>query len=186
MRRRWWIAGLGGALWLLLGLNLIAESASGDARLHPGGLVIALVVDGLLSFVAGRAQTGLSRGISFLKAGSAVAVALAICATDGLADMVAGFLVGGFFIADATRRGIVAAGRFEGWHRSIILAAVEVLLGLWSLLSYTLQGQGQVSFDVGLLVTHSAVGLCVSAWRRRRLPPGAPLPRVLAQRWRRP
>ena len=106
----------------------------------------------------------MGRGIRFVKVGVFLAVAIVIVATAGRAEMAVGILVGVFLITDAAWRSANAyVVRFDGWHRAIAYAAVEALLGIWSLLSYP--AQGVVGSDASLLIMNSASHLCVLAAR---------------------
>lgn len=177
----WWIVGVAGALWMLLGLFLFANAAFGGAPTGPGWLAIFLVLDGVVSLATVLGQ-GRGRGIRFLKVSCFLAVAIVIVATDGRAEMTVGILVGVFLLTDAAWRSANAlVVHCDGWQRAIAYAVVEALLGVWSLLSYP--AQGVVGSDVSLLIMNSASELCVLAVRLRRLRMGASVPRALSGAW---
>jgi hypothetical protein len=180
--QQWWIVGLAGAMWMLLGLFLFANALFGGVPIRPAYLATPLVLDGVLSLAAAFGQAAMGRGIRFVKVGFFLAVAIVIVATAGRAEMAVGILVGIFLITDAAWRVANAyVVRSDGWHRAIAYAAVEALLGIWSLLSYP--AQGVVGSDVSLLIMNSASNLCVLAARLRRLRLGAPVPRAPSAAW---
>lgn len=168
---RWWIVGLAGALWMLLGLFFLANAFHGGVRVWPGWFALALLPDGLLSLAGAFRRPGKGGRLRLLRAAAFLSVAAVITATAGRAELAIGLLVSGFLIIEATARFAGAwRERFDGWRGAILLAMVELLLGVWTLLAYP--ADGVVGSDVSLLVMNSATCLCMLAARLRRMPPG--------------
>ena len=181
-RRRWWMLGLVGLLWLFLGAYFLVDAFTDDTRINPVFFVVPLVIDAVFCLVSARGSLGTAKRLRYARAGVFLLIALLVIATAGRGEILVGLVAGTFLIADAAWRGVSAyVVRFAGWHRAIALAGAEFLIGLWSFLPWPSRWQGEVGSDVGLLIMLSALNICALAWRLAWLPAGAPLSRIVAE-----
>lgn len=181
-RRRWWLVALLGGAWMLLGAFFFVNAFTADQRINPVYFAIPLLLDGGLSFVSAFGRAGAARSLRFGKAAVFVLIAVLIIGTAGRGEFVVGLLVGTFLVGDAIWRAASAhVVRYRGWRRSIAVAVVEFLLGIWSYLPYPSGWQGEVGSDVGMLIMISAAHICATALRIARLRPGIPVSRAVAE-----
>jgi uncharacterized membrane protein HdeD (DUF308 family) len=184
IRRKWWVLWLIGVIWMAIGVFFFIDAFDDEIRIPPTYFTIPLLIDAAFSMTAAFNQMGKARLLRFAKAGVSVGVVLLIIDAPWHHDMYVGLLVGAFLVADAMWRATSAyVVRYARWRLSVVNAAVEFLLGLWSLSPWPTQWQGEVGSDVGLLLLVSAAGLCGLALRLRNLPPGVPLATILTRGW---
>ncbi len=182
-RRRWWLVAVVGGLWLLLGAAFFINAFTAEHRINPIWFALPLLIDGTLSFVSAFGKAGAGKRLRFGKSAIFLLVGFLIIGTAGRGEFVVGLLVGTFLVVDAGWRGVSAyVVRYPGWQRSIAVAVVEFLLGVWSFLPWPSHWQGEVGSDVGMLLMISAANICRMAWRLWSLQPGAPISRPVA-RW---
>ncbi|MFG1463898.1 protease [Xanthobacter sp. DSM 24535] len=184
VRRRWWVLALTGALWLTLGLLFFADAFIDEIRIPPTFFALPLLIDGSASLVTFLGGIGGTRPLRLAKGLVFLVIGLLLIDAPWHSDMIIGFLVGGFLIADATLRGVSAVVvRFSGWRMSLVAAGVEFLLGLWSLVPWPTQWQAEVGADVGQLIMVSGFGICALALRIRHLPEDMPISTILSRGW---
>ncbi|MCO6419027.1 protease [Siccirubricoccus sp. KC 17139] len=181
-RRKAVLLGLAGLGWMLLGAFFFVNAFTEDARIPALYFALPLMLDGGLSLVAAYGSKGAGRSLRYSKALAFLLIAGLIIAMPRGGGMIIGFLVGSFLVADAVWRATSAhLVRFRRWRRTVCIAGIEFLLGLWSFLPWPSYWQGEVGSDVGLLLMVSAWRICALAWRLVRLPPGAPMSRIVAE-----
>jgi hypothetical protein len=182
-RRRWWLVALVGGLWMLLGAYFFINAFTEDQRINPIWFALPLLLDGTLSLASAFGKSGAGKRLRFGKAAIFLLVGFLIIGTAGRGEILVGLLVGAFLVVDAGWRGASAyVVRYPGWRRSIVIAVVEFLLGLWSFLPWPSHWQGEVGSDVGMLLMVSAANICTMAWRLWSLKPGASISQPVA-RW---
>ena len=184
IRAKWWVIGLVGLAWLTMGALILINALSDEKRIPPVWFTVPLLLDAGASLIAGFTGTGTRRALRFSKAGILVAISLLIILRPWGSDMLVGFLVGTFLVADASFRAASAwVVRFPRWRGSLVAAGIEFLLGLWSFLPWPTGWRGEVGEDVGTLMIVTAYGLLVTARRLRRLPENMPIARILSDGW---
>ena len=181
MRRRRWLVALAGGSWIALGAFFFINAFTAEHRISPVWFALPLLLDGALSFVSAFGKAGAGRRLRLGKALIFLVIAGLIIGTAGRGEMIVGLLVGTFLVVDAGWRAASATVvRYPGWRRTIVLAAAEFALGLWSFVPWPSNWQGEVGSDVGLLLMVSATSLCAMAWRLASLRPGQPVSRTVA------
>ncbi|MEP9352232.1 protease [Xanthobacter sp. KR7-65] len=181
-RRRWWVLALAGAVWFALGAFFFANALIDEYRINPIYFAIPLAIDGAAALLGGLGITGAGRALRFSKAAMFFALALIVLVTAGRADMVVGIAAGVFLVGDACwRAGTVYLVRFEGWHRAMLIAAFEFVIGIWFISPWPTHWRGSIGVDVGMLLMLSAVNTIAFAIRLARLPPGVPFSKAVRE-----
>jgi uncharacterized membrane protein HdeD (DUF308 family) len=187
IRRKWWVVGLFGLVWLTLGIFFFVDALVDEIRIPPGFFAIPVLVDASVSGIAALLGRRERMPIRLVKAALFIGIALLLVDAPWHSDMFIGLLVGTFLIADAAWRTASAfIVRYARWHFSIFKAAIEFLLGLWSLVPWPTQWRGEVGADVGTLLIISAIGVCAIALRIRNMPPGTSMSVLLTRGWPEP
>lgn len=177
VRRKWgYVFGIG-VFCLLLGTLAIIDALDDDFRLSPTYYAIPVMIDALWSLVKGLTTSGkrqtlnLIQGILLL-----VIILMMIEQAPWHSGMLVGMLVGTFLILDAAWRATSSwVIRFRGWHRSMAYAALEFILGVWSLTPWPTHWQGEIGEDVGKLLILMGLSICGMGLRIRKLSPDMPL-----------
>ena len=182
IRRRWWVIGLAGLIWMALGAFFFVDALIDEWRIPAVYFAVPLLIDGGISLLAAFDSAGTARRIRFVKAAAFLLIALLVLSGHAYSAMIVGFVAGAYLVVDALwRAGSAYVVRFRRWRLSLFNAGIEFLLGAWSFLPWPTQWQGEVGMDVGLLLMVSAFGLCSLAWRIVRLPPGVPMSRIMSR-----
>ncbi|MDF2999501.1 MAG: rane-bound protease, partial [Xanthobacteraceae bacterium] len=184
VRKRWRTLAALGVLWIALGIFFLVDAMIDDFRIPPVYFTVPLLIDAVVSVVAGLGGSGTYRALRFAKAGVLVAVSALVVIHPWGSDIVIGLLVGTLLVVDSCWRAASAyVVRFAKWRRSLAAAGVEFLIGVWSLLPWPTYWQGEVGIDVGTLMIVTGVSLIGLALRLRRLPPDMPIARIFSDGW---
>ena len=183
LRRKWWVVGIIGIVWLVIGILLMLDALFNEVRIPADYFAIPLVIIAFVSFGAGiMSQSRMHRTMRFIKGLVCVVIILLIIDAPWHSDIVIGILVGTLLICDAIwRAGSAYVVRFPAWHSALALAGLEFLMGLWSFVPWPTHWRGEVGSDVAQLIIVTAVGVTAFALRVRRLPEGVLLADILAQ-----
>lgn len=184
IRRKWWLLFTVGLVWMALGLFFFADAFIDEIRIPPTFFAVPLAIDAAISLFAAWTSRGTERSLRIGKAVLFLAIILVVVEAPWHEDMIVGMLAGTFLVADACWRAASAwIVRYARWRVSLLGAAVEFLMGLWSFSPWPSNWAGEAGSDVGTLVIVSAAGLCGLALRIRHLPPDTPLPAILTRGW---
>lgn len=183
LRRKWWVVGIIGLLWLVIGVLLLLDALFNEVRIPADYFAIPLLIMAAVSFGAGiMSRSRMHRTMRFIKGAVCVIIILLIIDAPWHSDIVIGFLVGTMLICDAIwRAGSAYVVRFPSWRGALALAGLEFLMGLWSFVPWPTHWRGEVGSDVAQLIIVAAVGVTAFALRVRRLPEGILLADILAQ-----
>ncbi len=183
--RQRWPALLGfGLLWTILGGFFFVNALHEEARFNTLFFVVPLLIDALITLFSAFGSTGTRRSFRLAKCGVFFVIALLIIFKPGGSDITIGILVGVYLLASASFRAFSAwVVRFRRWRRSLVIAGVEFLLGLWAFVPWPTYWQGEVGLDVGMLIAFTGANLVSLSLRMRRLPPGVPMARLLSEGW---
>lgn len=183
IRRRWWIIGSIGFVWMTLGALFFADAFIEEIRIPVPYFATPLIIDGLVSL----ATSVLSRRARMLRAVKALvflAVAGLLIAVPHHSAFAVAMLVGTFLSLDGFwRAGSALVVRFPGWPPSFVKGVVELGMGLWSLSPWPSNYRAEVGSDVGLLLIVSAAGMLGLAMRLRYMAPDTTLSSILSTGW---
>lgn len=183
LRRKWWVVGTIGIVWLVLGILLLLDALFNEVRIPADYFAIPLVIMAAVSFGAGiMSNSRMHRTMRFIKGAVCVIIILLLVDAPWHSDIVIALLVGTMLICDAIwRAGSAYVVRFPRWHGALALAGLEFLMGLWSYVPWPTHWRGEVGSDVAQLIIVAAVGVTAFALRVRSLPDGVLLADILAQ-----
>lgn len=182
VRRKWWLVGVLGLLWMAIGLFFVVTALDDSLRFSSTYFAIPLLVDAAFSAVSGLSAPDGRRLLRLGKAAVLLIIVLLIIEAPWHSGILVGILVGALLVGDAVWRASSAyVVRFHRWRLSMMKAAVEFLIGLWSFVPWPSHWQGEVGADVGTLMIVSAMGLCGLALRIRRLPLDTSVAMILAR-----
>jgi len=180
IRRKWWVVGLAGLLWMALGAFFFADAFIDEIRIPPTYFAIPLVIDAVLTLGLALLTKAPGRPVRFVRAALFLGLVLLLVDAPWHSDMIIGLLVGTFLIVDAAWRGASACiVRRAKWQISLAGAVFEFVMGVWSLSPWPTQWLGEAGADVGLLLIVSAINICNMAYRLRNLPPDVPVSQIL-------
>ncbi|OYZ98527.1 MAG: hypothetical protein B7X99_11155 [Rhizobiales bacterium 17-65-6] len=183
IRRRWWIVGTLGLLWLLLGALFFADAFIEEIRITVPWFAAPLILDGVLSIV-GAVISRQRRALLAAKAVAFLAVAALLILVPRHSAFAIAMVVGTFLCADGFwRAGSALVVRFPGWPPSFLKGVVEILLGLWSLSPWPSNYRAEVGSDVGLLLMVSAAGLLGLALQLRYMAPETTFASIISNGW---
>jgi len=183
-RRRWRGLLALGLVWIGIGTFLFVDALDGKLIIAAEYFTIPLLLDAVVTLAAAYAGPRSRRPLRLAKSGFFVAISLLILCKPWGSGVTIGILVGTVLVLDASWRAFSAyMVRFAGWRRTIALAAFEFLMGAWSFVPWPSQWQGEVGMDVGSLIIVAGASVVGVARRLKRLPPGAPISRVLTEGW---
>ncbi|TCT07797.1 HdeD family acid-resistance protein [Aquabacter spiritensis] len=183
IRRRWWVLGSLGLLWMLLGTFFFADAFIEEIRIPVPYFAAPLLVDGILSLIAAALFVH-NRPLRIGRAAVFLAVALLLVWQPRHAAFLVAMVVGTFLTADGFwRAGSAVVVRFPGWPGSLVKGLFELALGIWSYLPWPTNYRADVGSDVGLLLMVSAAGMLGLALRLRHMPPETSLSAILSTGW---
>jgi len=180
IRRKWWVVGLIGLVWMALGAFFFADAFVDEIRIPPTYFAIPLVIDASLTLAMAFFAKGSGRPARFARAALFLGIVLLLVEAPWHSDMAIGLLVGTFLIVDAISRGASAyIMRYTKWQISLFNAVFEFFMGVWSLVPWPSQWLGEAGSDIGFLLIVSAINICSLAYRLRNLPPDMTISQVL-------
>lgn len=183
IRRRWWIVGTAGLIWLLIGAFFFADAFIEEIRITVPYFAAPLIIDAVFSLAAAaltrrRVVVRVGKALVFL-----VVAALLILVPRHSAFAVA-MVVGTFLTVDGFwRAGSAVVVRFPGWQPSFFKGLIELALGLWSLSPWPTNYRAEVGSDVGLLLMVSAAGLLGFALQLRYMSPETTFASIMTTGW---
>jgi len=186
VRRSWWVLALIGLVWFIFGAFFLLDALVDEIRIPAAFFTVPLFLDAAISLLAIRLVIlpGAGRMLRLVRAILFSGVALLIILAPHHSGMFIGILVGTYLIGDAIWRAASAyIVRYSGWRISIFNACIEFVLGLWSLLPWPTNWQGEVGSDVGTLLMVTAVGMIGLALRIRHMAPDMPISTILSRGW---
>ncbi|WP_127089014.1 HdeD family acid-resistance protein [Aquabacter cavernae] len=183
IRRRWWVIGCAGFVWMVIGALFFADAFIEEIRIPVAYFAAPLIIDGVISlatiFLSRR-----SRMLRAVKGGVFLAVATLLIVVPHHSAFAVAMLVGTFLSLDGFwRAGSAVVVRFPGWPPSFAKGVFELLMGLWSLSPWPSNYRAEVGSDVGLLLMVSAAGLLGLAMRLRYMPADTTLSSILSTGW---
>ncbi len=183
IRRRWWVLGTLGLIWMALGTLFFADAFIEEIRITVPYFAAPLLFDACFSF-CGALLFSHIRTLRIAKGLVFLAVAGLLILAPRHSAMAIGILVGTFLSIDGFwRAGSAIVVRIPGWPLSMVKGVVELLLGIWSLSPWPTNYRAEVGSDVGLLLMVSAAGLLSLALRLRHMPPDTPLSSIISNGW---
>lgn len=187
VRRQWLLLPAIGALWIMLGVLLIADVSDGVLSVTIDTLGVLLLVEGSAGLIGAFASTSrtraalIGRAIAFIVFGLLV---LDVPFDHGISDSV---LFGLAFLVDGSvRMASAAVVRFERWRLAIFAGLIELALAALIIASWPLPNRYTIPFCVGIALLASGSTLVRLGLQLRRLPPGASitdLPLFFSRPW---
>lgn len=183
IRRRWWVIGCAGFVWMLLGALFFADAFIEEIRIPVAYFAAPLVLDAVISLAA-TVLSRRARMLRLVKAAVFLAVAGLLIAVPHHSAFAVAMIVGTFLSLDGFwRAGSAVVVRFPDWPPSFAKGVFELAMGLWSLSPWPSNYRAEVGSDVGLLLMVSAAGLLGLALRLRYMAADATLSSILSTGW---
>ncbi|MEP9375177.1 protease [Aquabacter sp. CN5-332] len=183
LRRRWWVLGFLGLVWMALGVFFSVNAFIDEVRIPLTFFAALLLIDAGLTLIAVVAFKR-ARMLRFGKALVFIIVAVLLIALPRHSSMAVGLIVGTFMCVDGFWRGGSAiVVRIPGWRMSLAKAIFQFTMGVWSLSPWPTNYAGEVESDVGMLLIISALGVLGFALRLRHMPPETTLSSIASTGW---
>lgn len=183
IRRRWWVVGTLGLIWLLIGALFFADAFIEEIRIPVPYFATPLIIDAAMS-LAGAALLRRRVAMRLGKALVFLAVAALLILVPRHSAFAIAMVVGTFLCVDGFwRAGSAVVVRFPGWQPSCIKGVIEILLGLWSFSPWPSNYRAEVGSDVGLLLMVSAAGLLTFALQLRYMAPETTFASIITSGW---
>lgn len=176
IRRRWRSLCAAGIVWLLFGIALCVDALDGTMWVRPAYFGIAMILEGLVTFLAALGSNGTARRMRLAYGGVIVGVGLLMIDAPWHNDLAIALVAGLALVADGVWRFASAwVVRFPGWRLAIANAVFELLLAVVALEPWPTWYKGEVGTLAGILFIVSGVNLVRIALQLRTLPAGTPL-----------
>ncbi|MBA4791125.1 MAG: protease [Rhizobiales bacterium] len=183
IRRRWWVIGFAGFVWMLIGALFFADAFIEEIRIPVAYFAAPLILDAIIS-LATIILSRRARMLRVVKAAVFLAVAGLLIWVPHHSAFAVAMLVGTFLSLDGFwRAGSAVVVRFPGWPPSFAKGVFELVMGLWSLSPWPSNYRAEVGSDVGLLLMVSAAGLLGLAMRLRYMAADTTLSSILSTGW---
>lgn len=174
VRRQWPLLPAIGALWIMLGVLLIADVSDGVLSVTIDTLGVLLLVEGSAGLMGAFASTSRTRAALIWRAIAFIVFGLLVLDVPfdhGISDSV---LFGLAFLVDGSVRVASAAVvRFERWRLAVFAGLIELALAAVILASWPLPHRYTIPFCLGLALLASGLTLVRLGLQLRRLPPVA-------------